>query len=92
MAIAADFAAGTNFTALAIYRIKEKAMANIDVQKKKSNNLPLLLLLGLLALAIIGYLVWRNNNGVAGDDINTPVVTDSTNNIGGGTTTDTLRR
>lgn len=64
-------------------------MANIDVQKKKSNNLPLLLLLGLLALAVIGYLVWRN--GVA-DGTENRNLTDSTNNVGGSTTTDTLRR
>lgn len=62
-------------------------MANIDVQKKKSNPLPLILL-ALLVLGMVGYLVWRNNNGVAGDDVATPVVTDSVNR----TTTDTLRR
>lgn len=62
-------------------------MANIDVQKKKSNPLPLILL-ALLVLGIIGYLVWRNNNGVAGDDVATPAVTDSVER----STTDTLRR
>lgn len=39
-------------------------MANIDVQKKKSNPLPWILLV-LVILAVAGYLVWRNMNGTA---------------------------
>jgi predicted negative regulator of RcsB-dependent stress response len=34
-------------------------MANIDVQKKKSNPLPWILLV-LVILAIAGYFIWRN--------------------------------
>ncbi len=40
-------------------------MANIDVQKKKSNPLPWILLLLLIA-AIAGYFIWRNMNNPAG--------------------------
>lgn len=36
-------------------------MANIDVQKKKSNPLPWILLV-LVILAIAGYFIWRNMN------------------------------
>ena len=34
-------------------------MANIDVQKKKSNPLPWIIIT-LLILAVVGYFVWRN--------------------------------
>ena len=58
-------------------------MANIDVQKKKSNPLPLILLV-LAILAVVGYLVWRNmdNNGAVGTGNNTDTTI---------TTTDTIR-
>ena len=57
-------------------------MANIDVQKKKSNPLPWILLV-LVILAVVGYLIWRNidNNGAVGTG-NTDTTT---------ITTDTLR-
>lgn len=50
-------------------------MANIDVQKKKSNPWPWIILLLILA-AIIGYFIWRNSNEEA--VINAPANTDST--------------
>ena len=34
-------------------------MANIDVQKKKSNPLPWIIIT-IVILAVIGYLIWRN--------------------------------
>ena len=40
-------------------------MANIDVQKKKTNPLPWIILV-LLILAIVGYFAWRNMNNPAG--------------------------
>ena len=42
-------------------------MANIDVQKKKSNPLPWIILI-LVIVAVAGYLYWRNmdNNGTIG--------------------------
>ena len=39
-------------------------MANIDVQKKKSNPLPWIILV-ILILAAVGYFVWRNMNNTA---------------------------
>jgi len=58
-------------------------MANIDVQKKKSNPWPWIILLLILA-AIAGYFIWRNSNEEA--VITTPN-TDSTINR-----TDTTRQ
>jgi lipopolysaccharide export system protein LptC len=56
-------------------------MANIDVQKKKSNPLPWIIL-AILILAAVGYFVWRNmNNGAAtgvGANDSTQVRTDTT--------------
>ena len=40
-------------------------MANIDVQKKKSNPWPLIIIL-ILALAVAGYFIWRNQQQNAG--------------------------
>jgi hypothetical protein len=34
-------------------------MANIDVQKKKSNPLPWIIIT-IVILAVVGYLIWRN--------------------------------
>ena len=51
-------------------------MANIDVQKKKSNPLLWILLL-LLAAAVVGYFIWRNTNNPAGEG--TPATDTSTN-------------
>lgn len=62
-------------------------MANIDVQKKKSNPLPLILI-ALLVLGIIGYLVWRNGANDGAENRTAPLTTDSVNR----STTDTLRR
>lgn len=50
-------------------------MANIDVQKKKSNPWPWIILLLILA-AIIGYFIWRNSNEEA--VIAAPATSDST--------------
>jgi lipopolysaccharide export system protein LptC len=56
-------------------------MANIDVQKKKTNPLPWIILV-LLILALVGYFVWRNMNTPAGTVTNnadtTKVITDTT--------------
>ena len=56
-------------------------MANIDVQKKKTNPLPWIILV-LLILAVVGYLAWRNMNNPAGTVTNnadtTTTVTDTT--------------
>lgn len=51
-------------------------MANIDVQKKKSNPLPWIIIL-ILALAVAGYFIWRNSQQPNG--IGTTTTTDSTN-------------
>ncbi len=59
-------------------------MANIDVQKKRSNPLPWILLL-LVALAIAGYFIWRNTNNTAAATSTTDSTTSTT------TTTDTTR-
>ena len=58
-------------------------MANIDVQKKKSNPLPWILLV-LVILAVVGYLLWRNmdKNEAVGTGNNADTTT---------MTTDTLR-
>lgn len=64
-------------------------MANIDVQKKKSNPLPWIIL-ALLILAVVGYLVWRNMNDPDDDATTTDtttVITDTTSTI----TTDSIR-
>jgi hypothetical protein len=55
---------------------KKGTMAQLDVQKKKSNPLPWILL-ALLVLGIIGYLIWRNSNNA--DDTVAPATYDSTN-------------
>ena len=55
-------------------------MANIDVQKKKSNPLPWILLV-LVILAIAGYFIWRNTNnqGTLGTGTtDTTIITDTT--------------
>lgn len=55
-------------------------MANIDVQKKKSNP-ALWILLVILILAIVGYFIWRNYNkgAVAGTTAtDTTIQTDTT--------------
>jgi ABC-type antimicrobial peptide transport system permease subunit len=57
-------------------------MANIDVQKKKSNPL-LWIILTLLILAVVGYLIWRNTQQPVA---NTTTTSDTTVN----TRTDTL--
>jgi hypothetical protein len=54
----------------------ERIMAHIDVQKKKSNPLPWILLLLVIA-AIAGYFIWRNMNNPAGT---ATTVTDTTTN------------
>ena len=43
------------------YKLNRTEMANIDVQKKKSNP-ALWILLVILILAIVGYFIWRNYN------------------------------
>jgi len=57
-------------------------MANIDVQKKKSNPLPWIILI-ILILAAVGYFVWRNMNNTAATGT---VINDSTQ-----VSTDTMR-
>jgi len=56
-------------------------MANIDVQKKKTNPLPWIILV-LLIVALVGYFVWRNMNkpaGAATDNTDTTtIITDTT--------------
>ena len=55
-------------------------MANIDVQKKKTNPLPWIILV-LIILAVVGYFAWRNLNNPAGTathDVDTTKVVDST--------------
>ncbi len=58
-------------------------MANIDVQKKKANPLPWILLV-LVILAIAGYFLWRNMDNQGTLDTGT-TTTDTT------VTTDTTR-
>ena len=53
---------------------KRKEMANIDVQKKKSNPWPLIIIL-ILALAVAGYFIWRNGQQ---QNAGTTTTTDST--------------
>ena len=45
-------------------KLTRKEMANIDVQKKRSNPLPWVILL-ILILAVVGYFIWRNYNTTA---------------------------
>jgi hypothetical protein len=52
-------------------------MANIDVQKKKSNPLPWIIIL-ILALAVAGYFIWRNSQQPNGSGTTTTI--DSTIN------------
>jgi hypothetical protein len=56
-------------------------MANIDVQKKKSNPLPWIIL-AILILVAVGYFVWRNMNNTAATGVrtndSTQVSTDTT--------------
>jgi flagellar basal body-associated protein FliL len=58
-------------------------MANIDVQKKKSNPIVWIILV-ILILAVAGYFVWRNMNNTAatgaGTTDSTQVNTDTTRN------------
>ena len=58
-------------------------MAQIDVQKKKANPLPWVIII-LLVLAVAGYLVWRNMQQPAPANTTT---TDTTT-----TRTDTMQR
>ncbi len=62
-------------------------MANLDVQRKKKNPLPWVLL-GLLLLGLIAFLVWRQYNVADAD----PVTTDSINSNNNQPVLDTAAR
>jgi hypothetical protein len=55
---------------------KHKAMAELDVVRKKKSVFPWVLL-GLLLLGLVAYLVWNNTRD--NDAAAAPAVTDSTN-------------
>jgi hypothetical protein len=55
-------------------------MANIDVQKKKANPLPWIILV-IIILAVVGYFLWRNSQPATINSTTTDTTTVKTDTI-----------